>query len=569
MKKILFILFSVTALVGCTLEEKIYSSSTPETYYQTVPQIQTGINGCYIPLRNIYANTTYIQVTDCASDIMYHGTDTRYDAQGNYIPAKARFGETMWSNCYIGIMRCNAMYAAIERAPLTDEEKLPLFAEVVIIRAFFYFILTNNFNGVPFYTEEVTDANNNRISTLPRTSASEIRKYCIDEIYDYIIVREALPMKRTYEVKDFRIGAAVGLMLAGKMCLWEKQWTKAIEIFGYLEGIYGNGAGVPDGCLDQYSVSDIKFRNRYTKESIFEIPGEHKDYGLTVSNSLASLVMPMRNSTVVEGSTDENWGNDDDESAVDLSVKTDLYAGVCIPELGTVARTVTPMRPTEYFFKTLMPLSNNKDKRRSTYENTKSQTEPVLIEDNGGYLAWGYSGWLKTENRKTEPRQFHFFSSISATKGTPYLGDKFWCEGMIYTYDSNNVKVFRFAHVVLALAEAHLRMSNFDKSLAYLNAVRTRAGLAALTEDAHGGDEVKLLDLILEEQGRELFGEFTRRHDLVRLGLWYERVQLYGGSELKKNTQFHPCREYYPIPDKQCVLSGGALTNDEYTKYGL
>jgi hypothetical protein len=193
----------------------------------------------------------------------------------------------------------------------------------------------------------------------------------------------------------------------------------------------------------------------------------------------------------------------------------------------------------------------------------------VLIEDNGGYLAWGYSGWLKTENRKTEPRQFHFFSSISATKGTPYLGDKFWCEGMIYTYDSNNVKVFRFAHAVLALAEAHLRMGKFDKSLAYLNAVRTRAGLAALTEDAHGGDEVKLLDLILEEQGRELFGEFTRRHDLVRLGLWYERVQLYGGSELKKNTLVYPCREYYPIPDKQCVLSGGALTNDEYTKYGL
>ena len=569
MKKILFILLSVSALVGCTLEEKIISYSTPDNYYQTVPQIQTGLNGCYIPLRSIYANTTYIQVTDCASDIMYHGTDTRYDAQGNYIPAKARFGTTMWSNCYLGIMRCNAMYAAIERAPLTIEEKNPLFAECVIIRAFYYFILTNNFNGVPYYTEEVTGENNDMISTLPRTPAKEIRQKCIDEIYDWVITRQVLPMKRTYEVEGYRIGAAVGLMLAGKMCLWNEEWKLAIEIFGYLEAIYGNGAGMPDGALAQYSVSDIKFRNRYTRESIFEIPGEHKEYGLTISNSLASLVMPMRNSTVVEGSDDENWGNDDDESAVDLSVKTDLYAGVCIPELGTVARTVTPMRPTAYFHKTLMPLANNKDKRRSTYANTKSQTEPELIEDNGGYIAWGYSGWLKTENRQTEPRQFHFFSSVSATSGTPYLGDKFWCEGMVYTYDSNNIKVFRFAGAILGLAEAWLRMEDLDKSLAYVNAVRTRAGLDALTADAHGDDENKMLDLILEESGRELFGEFTRRHDLVRLGLWHERVELYGGSELKANIAKYPCREYYPIPDKQCVLSGGALTNDEYNKQGL
>lgn len=569
MKKILFILFSAAALVGCTLEEEVYSYSTPSTYYQTVPQIQTGLNGCYLGLRYIYANTTYIQVTDCASDIMYHGTDTRYDAQGKITPTEPRFGNNLWKDCYQGIMRCNAMIAAIERAPLTDAEKLPLTAEAVILRAFYYFTLTNNFNDVPFYTEEVTDANNDIIATLPRHSAKDIRQYCIDELYDYIVVRQALPMKRTYEVDGYRVGAAVGLMIAGKMCLWNKQWKQCIEILGYLEGIYGNGAGSPDGCLMKYPISDIKFKNRYTPESILEIPAEHKEYGLTISNSLASLMMPMRNSTVVEGNDDEDWGSDDDESAVDLSVKTDLYAGVCIPELGEVARTVTPMRPTAYFFQTLMPLAGNKDKRRASFSNTKSQTTPVEIEDGGGYLAWGYSGWLKTENRATEPRQFHFFSSISSTKGTPYCGDKFWCEGMVYTYDSNNVKVFRFAHAVLALAEAHLRMGDFDKSAAYLNAVRTRAGLNPIDESDHNGDEVKLLDLILEESGRELFGEFTRRHDLVRLNLWHERVQLYGGSELKANTKEYPCRAYYPIPDKQCVLSGGALTNDEYTKYGL
>ena len=51
MKKILVLILSVATLVGCTLEEKVISASEPNTYYQTVPQCKTGLNGCYIPLK--------------------------------------------------------------------------------------------------------------------------------------------------------------------------------------------------------------------------------------------------------------------------------------------------------------------------------------------------------------------------------------------------------------------------------------------------------------------------------------------------------------------------------------
>ena len=73
-----------------------------------------------------------------------------------------------------------------------------------------------------------------------------------------------------------------------------------------------------------------------------------------------------------------------------------------------------------------------------------------------------------------------------------------------------------------------------------------------------------------EESARELFGEFTRRHNLVRWGIWQERVLAHSNNgTLKENVRNYPCLEYYPIPDEQVILSNGNLTNDKYTECGL
>ena len=81
-----------------------------------------------------------------------------------------------------------------------------------------------------------------------------------------------------------------------------------------------------------------------------------------------------------------------------------------------------------------------------------------------------------------------------------------------------------------------------------------------------------------QESGRELLGEFTRRHNLVRWGIWYDQVVNYSkypsGSSQKDNdivefVKEGPCREYYPIPDTQIILSNYNLSNPEYDKYGL
>ena len=297
MKKILFLILSVAALVGCTLDEKVYSSSVPETYYQTVPQIKTGLNGCYIPLKSLYGNGDYFEVCEVATDLIYHNTDSYYDAQCYYTQSLPRFGSSIWNQGYLGVMRCNAMYVAIEKAPLSAEEKAPLFAECEILRAFYYYILTINFGNVPYYFEEVTDANNDKIAQLPRMSADDLRAQLMQRLEHWLIDEQALPYIKTYvPSNEYRIGAMVGLFLAGRLAMWNRDWDKAIKYYSYVEEVYGcadsEGGYTPDQSLLGYAIKDLMFRNRYIEESIFELPGYAKYLGLRVTHQLASRCTP-------------------------------------------------------------------------------------------------------------------------------------------------------------------------------------------------------------------------------------------------------------------------------------
>ena len=75
------------------------------------------------------------------------------------------------------------------------------------------------------------------------------------------------------------------------------------------------------------------------------------------------------------------------------------------------------------------------------------------------------------------------------------------------------------------------------------------------------------------ERARELFGEFQRKYDLVRWGIWYEAVtdnSDYAYLQLNTaNSRIKPCHRYYPIPDTEVTYSKNNLDNHEYKAYGL
>lgn len=570
----IFAAFSL--LSACSLDEKVISDSTMQTFYKTPGECILGLNSCYTSLRSILNNSAYFTMSECQSDLMYLKNRDQKDATLQISPAMPQFGATIWQYAYAGIMKANSVEAAIKRAPFSDKEKEPLLAEAVVIRSLFYYLLTINFGDVPFYEEEVTGENNARIAHLPRMSASDTRNTLIDELDYWLVQKGALDMKRTNQegnLQRYRLGAAVGFMLAGKMCMWEERWTDAIEYFGYLEDIYGNGAGLPDGALARYPLSDIPFGNRQTQESILEIANLNVDYGLTLTGTLASMCTPVRQVSTSEG--DEPEDNDQEEAEnSSYDTDTDIYQGIGIPELGPYARTRTPVRPTYRFFKYLMPYTST-DKRLSQYDVMGKK-----IDGAGGYLAWGWEGYAPEDDRSAVEPKFRMFNGLKYYN-RPYLGNKFWCFGMRYTQDSNSYKFFRYAGALISLAECWVMKGDTQKACDYLNEVRRRAGLDALSPAAF--TEEQLLEQVRDESARELFGECQRKADLVRWGIWYDYVLKYNAGPVDASDNYihsgenntlmmqnlRPCHRYYPIPDEQITYSGGALDNKEYNAYGL
>ena len=150
------------------------------------------------------------------------------------------------------------------------------------------------------------------------------------------------------------------------------------------------------------------------------------------------------------------------------------------------------------------------------------------------------------------------FTSLR-TGGMFYAGPKFWCPGMTATYDSNNYRILRYADAVLMQAECHYELSNPERSLHYLNQVRKRAGL----EDYQYVTDAELIREIQNERARELGGEFHRKFDPVRWGIWYDMTKQFN-EESRVKSNIRRCHRYYPIPDTECALSNGVLSNPEY-----
>lgn len=547
MKKTIAIALLIFGAMSCSLKEKITSYTEGDKYYRSVEQIKTGLNACYSPLKLIYTNMGFWEMCECATDLMYLNIDNQIDAVCDIAPARPGAASLVWQRGYQGVSRTNSMIFYTDRAVsegyINENEAAPLYAEAAVLRSFYWYILTSTFGDVPFYTERVTEENRTKIVKLPRMSATEIRNFCIEELRKNL---SAMPARRTYDSgTDYRVSRALGLMLGGRLCLWNKDWDGALEFFGQLETIYGD--------LSQYPLSDVPFSVKYSRESIWEVPNIYEANGLQIVGTLASWTTPLRAQNIVS-----------DEFAQE-DIISDIYYGIGIPELGSHAMTYTSVRPTPFLCQNLLPYLSD-DLRSGEYSNGSK-----TARGGSGNLAWRWLGYDPDDAGRTGEKQVMFFGSKNADgtwsrmnqSSTPWLGNKFWCPDMRSTRDANNYKIFRYAGAVLGLAEANLMKGDVASSLHYLNMVRSRAGLSDLGLADVGGNADLLMEEIRRECAKELLGEYNRKFDLVRWGIWYERTRQYNtGSLISQNVR--PCNRYWPIPADQVAASGGVLTNKEY-----
>lgn len=119
--------------------------------------------------------------------------------------------------------------------------------------------------------------------------------------------------------------------------------------------------------------------------------------------------------------------------------------------------------------------------------------------------------------------------------------------------------IYRYADVLLLLAEAYNNTEQTGKAIPLINEVRNRAGLSNTT--AVGKTDVQAA--LEDERLFELYAEGNRREDLIRWGKYAQRAVDDGSSALNPNWNaggIGPKRyDLYPIPRSVISQSNGII----------
>lgn len=121
-----------------------------------------------------------------------------------------------------------------------------------------------------------------------------------------------------------------------------------------------------------------------------------------------------------------------------------------------------------------------------------------------------------------------------------------------------NIRLFRYADLLLIAAEAANEIGNSSQALEYVNMVRERArqGNEDILPDFTMTDQAELRNAIYHERRVELAMEQHRYFDLVRQGRAQEVFAVLG------ITWTPDKHEVYPVPQSEIDISGGSITQN-------
>ncbi len=261
------------------LDETVYDKVQADKFGKTEAEINSIIAPIYKTLKKAWPNA-YFYMTECSGDMAITPTRLGGDWWDNgaykdlhmhtWTPNTGTIKDG-WNDAMQSISTCNQVYSIIEASPsMTDEARTRTLAEIRGIRAYWYYMLIDNFGNVPL----VTDFSD---TELPATKSRK-------EVYDFV-VKELNEIKD--KLRDDVTGASYGKFTKGaaytllaKMYLNAEVWTGT-----------PNYQGVIDACnevmkLDYIIEPDWKqsfiVNNQNSKEIILPICFGRADGGNTL-----------------------------------------------------------------------------------------------------------------------------------------------------------------------------------------------------------------------------------------------------------------------------------------------
>lgn len=466
MKKIIIAAASLILLgSSCTdLDEKLYDGIPANKFPENEAQISTIGLDVYNPIKEFIDNGGWWFAQEITTDEMVaptRGTDWDDNGKWRSLQLHTWNNQTeaivnMWPRFYRGIVEANKTIATVTG---TDDNAKLLTAKFKVIRAYFYYLLIDNYGDVPY----VTSFNNAEKNPFKNKRA---------DIFNNIVkeLEESIPLLKNGGQR-YAINKAFAQMVLAKLYLNAKvytgtaQWQKCADVCKSIidEGYYSLATTVSAPFVTQ---------NDKCPENIFTI----------------------------------YYDGDVEKPQFNLHMRTLNYL-----HNRTFDMTVGPWNG----FATLEDHFNryaDNDLRKNAYfiygPQFSSTGQPLLDADAGN------------QQLNCTPHIPALQMSVAAGN-TP--AEIRWSGARVKKYEiasgagqslANDFVIFRLTDTYLMLAECLVNGATVSGKAAkdYLNPIRERAGLSPI--DSPTVQDVK------NERTREMFYEGHRRQDMIRWGIY-------------------------------------------------
>jgi hypothetical protein len=526
MKKTAIPLVAALVLVAqCEVPEtQPLGTLTDQTFYQSERDFDSATLGPYSAMLNLTYDQNgrgwwngFLQPDD---DVQFRDPNGENDVF-NWTANDDDFA-WVWQNAYVGISRANVIVDQLPKATkFADESRKPRYeAEARFMRAYWYFILARNWGNVPILTE------------VPKSvEATRIGNSEPGEVWDLIesdleFAAEHLP--GDYGAEKGRATKWTALALLGKVELYRAQWfnapAKYQEAITHLNAVLAG----PHRLVSDYG-DNFRESTENNAESLFEVQATAGDninaWGTTDTGGAAGHAWTIYVSPSCFYGTGgtcapKAWGHGYGQIDITLSLQQEFEPG---------------------------------DPRRF-------YTMYSVGEDYGGTQ---YDGnWSRT---RATPAKYN----------RPFDPDRF-----PNNLSTNNLRIIRFADVLLLLAEAELLgNSNVARAAQLVNQVRSRArqthtiltgqpAPASLLPDvpAAGAPVLWLRQYLMHERRVELATEVHRYDDLVR---WHRAGFIYIKTDIQlgfpeSNQNWQPKHLLKPIPQQELDVNPNLRQNEGY-----
>ena len=457
MKKLIYLLGIVVMFSACDdsfLDTAPDDALSPSTFWKSKKDLDLALTGCY----NGFQSGGDIMYRDSGSDNAFNNFPWEgWTKIGNGLLSPSDPGANYYG--FATINRCNEFLANVDNATAVSEADRAIYkAQVRFIRAYKYYILTINYGAVPLIEQNFATPEEAKV---PRDSQEVIRTFIEDELTTVIGM-----LPDSYSGDEYgkaTKGAAQALLM--RYYLYFKDYDNALATAQSISGYSLNATF--EGLFDPANEQNAEVILSVQQTADFY----QVDFTPFMPNGLGgwSSVVPT-------------------QSLVDAFEMAD---GKTIQEAET-AGEYDPKNP---------------------YVNRDPRLRASVV-----YPGQVYAGQVYRSVEDTSPDYYNKADNASKTgynfkKYTTFLdlnpSSPYWNMG-------NDIYIFRYAEVLLTIAEAKIELNQIDSDVYdALDAVRLRAGMPAV-DKAKYADQTSLRRLLRNERRVEFAMEGLRRDDIIR-----------------------------------------------------